>query len=61
MRCRTCKSELNEKNHPVAALDFGGDEDGDGMKYYCSSKCLVVWIMTFAIIRYGEKQAKAML
>lgn len=61
MRCRTCSCELNKKNPPVAALDFGGEEDGDGMKYYCSSKCLVEWIMTFAIICYGEEQTKAIL
>ena len=61
MRCRTCSCELNKKNPPAAALDFGGEEDGDGMKYYCSSKCLVEWIMTFAVICYGEEQTKAIL
>lgn len=60
MRCRTCSCRLDEKNPPAAALDFGA-EDGDGMKYYCSSKCLVEWIMTFAIICYGDKQVMKIL
>ena len=57
MKCSTCHCELNEKNEPVAALDFGLDFDDD-LRYYCSAECLVKWILGFAEVRFGKKEVE---
>jgi len=60
MICQTCHCILDNKNIAVAALDFGAADDDD-MKYYCSAKCLIEWIMGFAVLRFGVEEAKEML
>jgi len=60
MKCEYCRCELNNENPPIAALDFGLDESRD-FRYFCSSECLIMWLISFSFIHFGERKTNALI
>ena len=59
--CSQCYCKFDDENICQARLDFGLEYDAPEFRCFCSAKCLMQWMLDFAMIRWSDEEFNKML